>query len=76
MRLTATVSNVGGLGSFGANDLAPEDVFNTVVQIRKQIDKPFAVNLWVSTFHDGVDVLPLMQVTHGCSKSCHATTVN
>lgn len=45
------------IGSFGANDLAPEDIFNTVVQIRKQTDKPFAVNRWVSTFDDGGDVL-------------------
>lgn len=57
VQLTATVSNAGGLGSFGANDLTPEDLFNTIVQIRKQTDKPFAVNLWVSTFDDGGDVL-------------------
>ena len=29
VRLTAAVSNAGGLGSFGANDLGPEDIFKT-----------------------------------------------
>ena len=33
VRLTAAVSNGGGLGSFGANDLGPEDIFNTAVEI-------------------------------------------
>ena len=56
-RLTAAVSNAGGLGSFGANDLAPADVFNTAVEIRKLTDQPFALNLWVSTFDDGGDTL-------------------
>ena len=56
-RLAAAVSNAGGLGSFGANDLAPGDVFNTVVEIRKLTGKPFSVNLWVSTFDRGGDTL-------------------
>jgi len=56
-RLTAAVSNAGGLGSFGANDLAPGDVYNTAVEIRKLTDRPFALNLWVSTFDDGGEVL-------------------
>jgi nitronate monooxygenase len=50
VRLTAAVSNAGGVGSFGANDLAPADVFNTALEIRKFTDKPFVLNLWVSTF--------------------------
>ena len=29
VRLTAAVSNARGLGSFGANDLGPEDIFKT-----------------------------------------------
>lgn len=57
VRLAAAVSNAGGLGSFGANDLGPEDVFKTAVEIRKLTDKPFALNLWVSTFDDGGDSL-------------------
>jgi len=56
-RLTAAVSKAGGLGSFGANDLSPADVYNTAVEIRKLTDKPFAMNLWVSTFDDGGNTL-------------------
>jgi nitronate monooxygenase len=48
--LTAAVSNLGGLGSFGANELAPEDIVTTAAEIRKLTDKPFGMNLWVSTF--------------------------
>ncbi len=57
VRLTAAVSNAGGLGSFGANDLGPEDIFKTAVEIRKLTDKPFALNLWVSTSDRGGDIL-------------------
>ena len=53
VRLAAAVSNAGGLGSFGANTLAPEDVFKTAIEIRKHTEKPFSLNLWVSTFDDG-----------------------
>ena len=55
--LTATVSNLGGLGSFGANELAPEEILKTAAEIRKLTDKPFGLNLWVSTFDPGGDVL-------------------
>ena len=55
--LTATVSNLGGLGSFGANELAPEDILKTAAEIRKLTDKPFGFNLWVSTFDEGGDSL-------------------
>jgi len=55
--LTAAVSNAGGLGSFGANDLAPEDILKAAADIRQLTDKPFGMNLWVSTFDKGGDTL-------------------
>jgi nitronate monooxygenase len=55
--LAATISNAGGLGSFGANDLAPEDIFKTASEIRQLTDKPFGMNLWVSTFDGGGETL-------------------
>ena len=56
--LAATVSNAGGLGSFGAaNDLAPEDITKVAAEIRRLTDKPFGMNLWVSTFDPGGDTL-------------------
>lgn len=52
-RLTAAVSNFGGLGSFGALSLSPEEIKNVISQIRTLTSKPFALNLWVSTEDDG-----------------------
>ena len=51
-RLTAAVSNFGGLGSFGALSLSPEEIKNVISQIRTLTSKPFAVNLWVSMEDD------------------------
>jgi nitronate monooxygenase len=48
-RLTATVSNAGGLGSYGALGHRPEDIRALVSEIRGLTAAPFAVNLWVST---------------------------
>src|SRR5713226_9660776 len=52
-RLTAAVSNFGGLGSFGALSLSPEEIKNVISQIRSLTSKPFAMNLWVSMEDDG-----------------------
>jgi nitronate monooxygenase len=52
-RLTGAVSNFGGLGSFGALSLSPEEIKNAISQIRALTSKPFAVNLWVSMEDDG-----------------------
>ncbi len=51
--LTATVSNFGGLGSFGAHTLAPSAIRGMVDQIRGLTAKPFAMNLWVSMEDEG-----------------------
>src|SRR4051812_5108423 len=48
-RLVAAVSNSGGLGSFGAQGMAPERIAEVIGEIRTATDAPFAVNLWVST---------------------------
>jgi nitronate monooxygenase len=52
-KLTAAVSNFGGLGSFGAHGLAPEAIQEVIGQIRSQTSKPFAMNLWVSMEDEG-----------------------
>jgi NAD(P)H-dependent flavin oxidoreductase YrpB (nitropropane dioxygenase family) len=51
-KLTAAVSNFGGLGSFGAHGLAPEVIKDVIAEIRSLTSKPFAMNLWVSTCTD------------------------
>ncbi len=52
-KLTAAVSNFGGLGSFGAHGLAPEAIKEVIGQIRSLTSKPFAMNLWVSMEDEG-----------------------
>ena len=52
-KLTAAVSNFGGLGSFGAHSLAPKAIGEVIAQIRALTSKPFAMNLWVSMEDDG-----------------------
>ncbi len=52
-RLTATVSNFGGLGSFGAHAWAPSAIKEVIAEIRTLTAKPFAMNLWVSMEDEG-----------------------
>jgi nitronate monooxygenase len=52
-KLTAAVSNFGGLGSFGAHSLTPEAIKEVIGQIRSLTSKPFAMNLWVSMEDQG-----------------------
>src|SRR3984893_4494886 len=47
-KLTAAVSNFGGLGSFAAHSLTPEAIKDVIAEIRSLTSKPFAMNLWVS----------------------------
>jgi nitronate monooxygenase len=47
-RLTAAVSNFGGLGSFGAHGLEPPAIADVIAEIRSLTSRPFAMNLWVS----------------------------
>jgi nitronate monooxygenase len=53
-RLTAAVSNYGGLGSFGAHGLKPEAIRQVIREIKSLTPKPFAMNLWVSMEDEGV----------------------
>lgn len=52
-RLAAAVSNLGGLGSFGAHYMAADDVARITREIKAQTDRPFAINLWVSDHDPG-----------------------
>ena len=52
-KLTAAVSNFGGLGSFGAHGLAPSAINDVIHEIRSLTPKPFAMNLWVSMEDEG-----------------------
>jgi nitronate monooxygenase len=52
-RLTAEVSNFGGLGSFGGYAREPEVLKEVISEIRSLTSKPFAMNLWVSMEDEG-----------------------
>jgi nitronate monooxygenase len=52
-KVTAAVSNFGGLGSFGAHGLAPGAIKDVIAEIRSLTSKPFAMNLWVSMEDEG-----------------------
>lgn len=45
--LACAVSDLGGLGSFGAHHLPPAEVSTLVTKLREGTSRPFAVNLWV-----------------------------
>lgn len=48
VELTATVSNAGGLGGYGAYTLSPDEIVAVNKQLRAATDKPYNINLWVS----------------------------
>ena len=52
-RLAAAVSELGGLGSYGAHHLAPEDIGRVAAELRALTSRPFALNLWVSDHDPG-----------------------
>src|SRR5882724_2798203 len=52
-KLTAAVSNFGGLGSFAAHSLTPGAIKDVLAEIRSLTSKPFAMNLWVSMEDEG-----------------------
>jgi nitronate monooxygenase len=53
VRLAATVSNLGGLGSFGAVNLAADAILPLVNELRAATTKPFNINLWVNDHDEG-----------------------
>lgn len=53
--LTATVSEQGGLGSYGLYGYPPERIHDTIARLRAATARPFAVNLWLPT---GDEVTP------------------
>ncbi|WP_299182782.1 nitronate monooxygenase [uncultured Chryseobacterium sp.] len=54
VELTSTVSNLGGLGGFGAYTLSPQEIYDIHQKISAKTDKPYNLNLWVND-HDIVD---------------------
>ncbi len=57
VELLAKVSNLGGLGGYGAYTLTPQEIYDLDKQIKAATDKPYNINLWVSDT-DGADGIP------------------
>jgi len=60
VELTATVSRLGGLGSYGLYGYVPERIAQIAAAIRERTGRPFALNLWLPTGDevrpdDGID---------------------
>ncbi|TLD71997.1 nitronate monooxygenase [Phragmitibacter flavus] len=49
VKLAATVTNAGGMGSYGAHLLEPEEIIQVTNAIRKETDGSFVMNLWVDS---------------------------
>ncbi|MGH1371726.1 MAG: NAD(P)H-dependent flavin oxidoreductase [Cellvibrionaceae bacterium] len=61
--LLSVVSNAGGMGSFGAHMLAPDEIISRVANAKLRTDKAFNFNLWVSNDGDTVDGRPSDRVS-------------
>ena len=67
--LVAAVSNAGGLGSMGAGYMTPQQIAETVAEIRSLTNRPFAVNLFAggpdgTGSRDSTRMLELMAPHH------------
>jgi nitronate monooxygenase len=60
--LLAAVSNAGGLGSWGGAYTTPQQILDTVKQIRTLTSKPFAINLFAGGYEPQrhVDPAPML----------------
>jgi nitronate monooxygenase len=48
VELLACVSNLGGLGGYGAYTLSPQEIMDVHNKIKAATNKPYNINLWVS----------------------------
>lgn len=55
VKLVSTVSNLGGMGSFGLNSYSPEDILDVDKEIKQLTNKTYALNLWVPLKNDPTD---------------------
>jgi nitronate monooxygenase len=49
VKLAATVTNAGGMGSYGAHLLEPEEIIQVTNAIRRETGGSFVMNLWVDS---------------------------
>jgi NAD(P)H-dependent flavin oxidoreductase YrpB (nitropropane dioxygenase family) len=56
-RLTAAVSNGGGLGIMGVSDLGPDEIGAVASQIRDLTDRPFGLNLLLFACQESIEAV-------------------
>lgn len=56
--LLAAVSNAGGLGSYGAYTLTPEQILTADKDIKSRTNQPYNINLWVSDVDESLKDYP------------------
>ncbi|MFD0587342.1 NAD(P)H-dependent flavin oxidoreductase [Paenibacillus sp. GCM10027627] len=61
VKLTAAVSNAGGLGTLGAAYLTPDHLREAIREIREETAAPFGVNLFSSSFIDSTATIVEVQ---------------
>lgn len=54
VELAATVSNAGGLGSFGMQPFTPDEILRISSEIKARTKNPFNLNLWVNDRDEGL----------------------
>ncbi len=59
VKLAAAVSNLGGVGGFGAYTLTPAEIAKADEELRKATDKPYNLNLWVKDVDEPADPVEL-----------------
>jgi nitronate monooxygenase len=64
VKLTSTVSNMGGLGGYGVYTLSPREISDIIRQIKASTDKPYNINLWVSDTDAGEGTITDEQFHH------------
>lgn len=62
--LAATVSNLGGLGSYGAHALSPDQIGQVVGKIKSLTSGAFNMNLWVSDHDPGGQAISQADFDH------------
>lgn len=48
VKLASIVSNMGGVGGYGAYTLTPDEIYQLDAAMKKATGKPYNINLWVS----------------------------
>lgn len=62
VEMAATVSQAGGLGSFGAHTFVPDAFQDLAKRLRERTNAPFALNLWVSDHDAGGEHLTAPEI--------------